>query len=114
MRFNEAIDRALAESAASYSRVIEQTLRDAQEQLEVRVDQRTHDLARANEALRAEMHERKRSEELRIRLLQQLVKAQENEQRRISRELHDQLGQLVTALGVKLAGLKSNAELTGC
>ena len=91
---------------------MEEGLRGAKEQLEVRVDQRTWDLARANDALRAEMQERKRSEALRIRLLQQLVKAQEDEQRRISRELHDQLGQQVTALGLKLAALRSRAEVT--
>jgi signal transduction histidine kinase len=111
MRFNEAIDQALAESTSSYARVVEQALREAQEELEARVAQRTRDLARANEALRAEMHERDRSEQIRIGLLQRLVGAQENEQRRISRELHDQLGQQVTALGLKLSGLQSSAEV---
>jgi signal transduction histidine kinase len=62
--------------------------------------------------MRAEMHERRRLEELRIGLLQQLVKAQENEQRRISRELHDQLGQQVTALSLKLSALNSRADVT--
>jgi signal transduction histidine kinase len=112
VRFNEAIDQALAESTASYARVVEQTLRETQEQLEVRVTERTRDLARTNEALRAEMHQRRQSEELRIRLLHQLVKAQEDEQRRISRELHDHLGQQVTALGLKLSVLKTSADVT--
>jgi signal transduction histidine kinase len=111
MRFNEAIDQTLAESTASYARVVEQALREAQQRLETRVAERTADLARANEALRIEMHERERSEEIRIRLLQQLVKAQENEQRRIAHELHDQLGQLVTALGLKLSILENTAEV---
>ncbi len=112
MRFNEAIDQALAESTASYARVAEQTLRDAREQLEARVVERTGELARANDALRAEMQERQRLEEFRIQLLQQLIKAQETEQRRISRELHDQLGQQVTAVSLKLSALQTRAELT--
>jgi len=39
------------------------------------------------------------------RLSQQLVKAQEDERRALSRELHDQVGQQVTALRVEIANL---------
>ena len=102
MRFNEAIDQALAESVASFARVVETVLREARAQLEERVENRRRQLAQVNEALLAQIRDRERAEEVRIRLLQQLVQAQEGEQRRIARELHDQLGQQITALGLKL------------
>lgn len=41
-------------------------------------------------------------------ILKRIVEAQEDERRRIARELHDQLGQRLTALRLKLEGLKSN------
>jgi len=47
-----------------------------------------------------------------VRLLRRLVTAQEEERTRISRELHDQLGQEVTALGLKLAGLRTAPGVT--
>ncbi|HEX2829109.1 MAG TPA: PAS domain S-box protein [Burkholderiales bacterium] len=83
----------------------EESLREAREQLEVRWAERTRDLAETNEALRCEIIERKQSEEMRVRLLGRLVQAQEGECRRISRELHDQLGQQLTALGLKIAAM---------
>ena len=50
--------------------------------------------------------ERKRLEELRAELLHRTVKAQEGERQRIARELHDETGQTLTALGMGLRGLK--------
>ncbi|HVL58065.1 MAG TPA: chemotaxis protein CheB [Burkholderiaceae bacterium] len=85
----------------------EEELRQSREELEARVRERTRELAQANEALRREIAERRQSEAVRVGLLRQLVTAQENERRRISRELHDQLGQQVTALGLKISALKS-------
>ncbi len=91
---------------------MEEDLRTAREELETHVRERTHELAAANAALVREMEERSQSEELRVRLLRQLVSVQEEERRRISRELHDQLGQEVTALGLRLAEIKRATELT--
>jgi signal transduction histidine kinase len=50
--------------------------------------------------------ERNRLEELRSELLHRTVQAQENERQRIARELHDETGQTLTALGMGLRGLK--------
>lgn len=50
--------------------------------------------------------ERKESEEARRRLLRQLVTAQEDERRRISRELHDQMGQHIVAIVLLVNSLK--------
>ncbi|WP_412758515.1 ATP-binding protein [Methylobacterium radiotolerans] len=49
---------------------------------------------------------RKRAEAERLGLLRRLGEAQENEQRRIARELHDQVGQTVTGLSLGLKGLE--------
>lgn len=89
----------------------EEQLRLAQEELETRVRQRTVELASSNESLQVEMIERKQAEDERVEILHQLVTAQENERRRISRDLHDQLGQQLTALRLKLALLKKNCDV---
>ena len=87
-------------------------LSEAHEKLEAKVDERTRELAEANVSLRAEMDERALNEAERLVLLRQLVNAQEGERRRISRELHDQLGQQVSALSLKLSIVKRDTSLT--
>ena len=84
----------------------EEMLRQAHEQLEARVRERTAELAQANESLRAEMIERQRAERARTELLGRLVFAQEDERRRIAREMHDQFGELLTALARGIAMLR--------
>jgi PAS domain S-box-containing protein len=73
---------------------MEDTLRKAHDELEARVVERTVELIRTNEA--------------RMELLRRLVRAQEDERRRVSRELHDGLGQELTAL---ILGLKTLEEV---
>jgi len=89
----------------------EQALRQAHEQLADRARQleslvklRTAKLVQANEQLRKEMVEREEAEHAREALRSKLLHAQEDERRRIARELHDQMGQNLTALYL---GLKS-------
>jgi PAS domain S-box-containing protein len=74
----------------------DEMLQKAYAELEERVQQRTA-------ALSAEIERRQHLEAERERLLRGLVAAQEEERRRLSRELHDQMGQTLTAL---MLGLK--------
>ncbi len=89
----------------------EEALQRAHDVLEDRVRERTADLAAANAALQVENAERIRVEQARTTLLNSLVTAQEDERQRIARELHDQLGQNITALGLVLATLKDQAPV---
>lgn len=85
-------------------------LAKAKEELEIRVRERTEQLASANAQLRQEALDHARAEQQRLDLLRRIVSAQEEERTRISRELHDQLGQLLTALRLRLESLKGQAK----
>lgn len=74
--------------------------------LEERVERRTQELAEVNEQLRTQMEERSRIEDQRVRLLKKLFTIQEDERGRIARDIHDQLGQRLTALRLKIAAVK--------
>jgi signal transduction histidine kinase len=69
------------------------------ETLEERVQQRTQELTALYEALRSK-------EEVRSHLLAKLVSAQEEERRRIARELHDDVGQALTAVRMNTAAVE--------
>jgi PAS domain S-box-containing protein len=58
-----------------------------------------------------DLTERRRAAEVRARLLDQLITAQEAEQRRIARELHDETGQSLTSLLVGLRTLEDAPTL---
>lgn len=104
-------------------RRIEEALRNAHNELEVRVDERTRELALVNQALVEEIDERMETErslresetslkvsqeelrgsreELRA-LAGQLLTAQEEERRRIARDLHDDVNQRLAMLAMDL------------
>lgn len=71
-------------------------LLEAQGKLEIRVQERTEELAVLNQNLR----------ELSARLMQ----LQDDERRRIARELHDSVGQTLAALAMNLSLVKSDLE----
>jgi len=89
----------------------EEALRQAFDELEARVEQRTAELSAINGRLQTEVIGHKRAETARAQLLQRLVTAQEEERRRISRELHDQMGQHIAALMLGLKTLSTSSEV---
>jgi PAS domain S-box-containing protein len=84
---------------------VEEELRQAHDRLEARVIERTSELATANEALQEEIVQRTTVERQRADLLKRVVSSQEDERRRIARDIHDKLGQRVTALRLQIASL---------
>jgi PAS domain S-box-containing protein len=91
---------------------VDEALRRANEKLEQRVAERTAELAGANDRLREEVRERQRAEAARSELLRKLVSAQEDERRRVARDLHDSVGQFLAGLSLAFKAVEaSNGEL---
>jgi len=84
----------------------EHELREANELLESRVAERTSALTKTIELLEREMAARAEVERQRTGLLQRIVTSQEDERQRIARDIHDSLGQRVTALRLQIAAFK--------
>ncbi len=92
-------------------------LQNAQATLEERVRKRTHELAEANRELaeanrELDLHraEQERLAQERRMLLNRVITAQEEERQRISRELHDETGQSLAALGLGLEAAMAEAR----
>ncbi len=86
-------------------RQAQQGLIDANANLEFRVRQRTRELADSNRELRSEVARREQAERELLDsrnnlalLSEQLIQAQEHERRRIALELHDSVGQSLSAI----------------
>ena len=91
------------------SKLAKVALERARTDLEAKITERTSDLTEANASLWLEVSERRQAESSRVKLLNQLVSSQEKERRRIARDLHDQMGQQLTALRLRLETLKDGA-----
>ena len=78
----------------------------AHDELELRVQMRTLDLSRANQALALSNATLEESHGHLRALAARLESAQEKERARISREIHDELGQELTGLRMQLAWLE--------
>jgi signal transduction histidine kinase len=98
-RFNEAIDEALTESMRQFTR--ETSL--LREELSANAEKNT--------SLVAEIKNRRAAEEKITALFRRLVSAQDEERRRIARNIHDELGQALTALKMNLEALVATAPL---
>jgi signal transduction histidine kinase len=92
---------------ATAQREVEEALRQAHDVLEARVDERTAYLTQALTQLEIAYAQLKQAEAAREELLRRLVTAEEDERRHIARELHDEMGQEITALVLGLKALEA-------
>ncbi len=88
----------------------EEDLLRAYDEMEIRVEEGVADLAKANIEIQKETIRRLKFEKERVELLKKLVQTQEDERHRIARDLHDHLGQQLTALRLKLESLRAMCE----
>ena len=81
---------------------IEIELKKAHDLLEKRVEERTAELIRTNTILLDQIAEREKTERALKALSARLISVQEEERRRIARDLHDDLGQVLTYISLDL------------
>jgi PAS domain S-box-containing protein len=93
MVFHDVTEQRKAENALRQSN---QLLSEVRDQLEKRVQERTTELETANESLR----------DLSARLLH----LQDEERRRLARELHDSVGQILAAIGMNIAVVQAQSH----
>jgi PAS domain S-box-containing protein len=89
---------------------VEAELRKYQHELEVKVSERTLELTLSLAAVGSEIKVRKENEEQLRELSGRLLRLQDEERRRIARELHDSTGQTLSALKMSLSFLEQYVE----
>jgi PAS domain S-box-containing protein len=85
---------------------MEEALERHGDELEATVRQRTRELSETNKGLKIENRKRKQLEAERLKLLSAITTVQEDERRRIALDLHDHLGQQLTALKFRIEILR--------
>jgi signal transduction histidine kinase len=106
LRLNHNID-ALTNEARERRRA-QEDLRRAHDELEQRVNERTHELSQALARLEAEVAVREQAEAQLRHLSLRLMTLQDEERRRIARELHDTAGQTLAAMKMSTALIRQN------
>ena len=76
------------------------------EERRIRLEQKNEELFRTNEQLRKEMNRRIAAEESLRQLSASLLHAQDDERRRVARELHDSVGQLLTGAVLSMSAVR--------
>jgi two-component system, NarL family, sensor kinase len=99
-----------AEASERERRKVEQQLRAANEKLDLRIRERTQELTRANELLQGEIQRRVQTEEMLRKLSARILTLQDEERRRLGRELHDSAGQMLAALHINLGVIAQRAK----
>jgi PAS domain S-box-containing protein len=84
--------------------------KQAEEALETRVQERTHELHQANTVLLAEVTARQQAEGQLHQLASRLTMAEQEERRRLSQILHDDLQQLLYGIQIKLELINQDLE----
>ena len=85
----------------------EEALREAYGDLERQVQERTGELENISAALREEVSVHQKTEEKLRELSLSVLRIQDEERRRVARDLHDTVGQTLTALKITLSALES-------
>jgi PAS domain S-box-containing protein len=87
-------------------REIEEALTRARSELELRVTERTAELRAANDALETEITERSEAQRHIVELSGRLLVVQDQERRRLGRDLHDSVAQYLAGVTMNLALLE--------
>ena len=109
---NQQLVEAREQNAASERERIsmEQKLRAANEQLDLKIQERTSELTRSNQLLQSEIQRRVQTEDMLRKLSARILTLQDEERRRLGRELHDSAGQIVTALAMNIGAMARHAH----
>jgi signal transduction histidine kinase len=101
----QALENEIAERKRA-----EQELRLAHDELERRVIERTNELEQKNLQIAKQAEILESTNQGLRQLSARLLRVQDNERRRIARDLHDSTGQVVALLSMNLSALESEAE----